>query len=268
MAFKLAYCALRWREPDLEPALEALKKAGWDGWECRLPIEWLGTPTRIRRICDNTGMPLICFSAQGVPQDPDQANQERCKRRMDFAAEVSADCLLYMSGRKPEDRAVTDEDIIKSAEAADLWQDYSSQYGLELTYHIHTNTLVDSIDEWKLYMAYLKKAKLCIDVSHAELWNYDPVQSLDDFSDQLNYVHLQDYSSCTVREYGKYNPTWVAVGEAECLDFKGCREILEKNSYSRWITSCPGTPPYQGEDAVSEAKRSAKMYEYCRSQGF
>ena len=31
MAFKLGYCALRWRNPDLEPALEALKKSGW-GW--------------------------------------------------------------------------------------------------------------------------------------------------------------------------------------------------------------------------------------------
>ena len=30
MAFKLGYCALRWKEPDLEPGLEALKAAGWD----------------------------------------------------------------------------------------------------------------------------------------------------------------------------------------------------------------------------------------------
>ena len=267
MAFKLGYCALRWREPDLEPALEALKEAGWDGWECRLPIEWLGTPNRVRKICEKLDMPACCFSARGGAELPDHAHQELNRRRMDFAGEVGANCFLYMSGRPPGDRAATEEDIIKSAAAADAWQDYASQYDLELTYHIHTNLLVDSVDDWKLYMANLKKAKLCIDVSHAELWGYDPVQSLKDFRDQLNYVHLQDYSECTVRERGNYNPKWVAVGEAECLDFQGCAEVLKDTSYDCWVTSCPGAPLYEGEDAVAEAKRSATMYEYCRSKG-
>ena len=268
MAFKLGYCALRWKEPDLEPALEALKEAGWDGWECRLPIEWLGTPTRVKKICDNVGMPLACFSARGGAELPDHAHQEMNRRRMDFAGEVGADCFLYMSGRKPEGRDVTQDDIIKSAEAADAWQDYASQYSLELTYHIHTNLMVDSVDDWKVYMANLKKAKLCIDVSHADLWGYDAVESLKDFRSQLNYVHLQDYSDCTVRKPGKYNPSWVAVGEAKCLDFEGCAQVLKDTGWDRWVTSCPGAPPEGGEDAVSEAKRSKKMYEFCRSAGF
>ena len=267
MAFKLGYCALRWKEPDLEKALETLKGAGWDGWECRLPLDWLGTPAHVRRICDNAGMPVACFSAQGAAENSDYAQQERSKRRMDFAAEVGADCLLYMSGRKPEGRDVTEDDVKQSAAAADVWQDYASQYGLELTYHIHTNLLVDSVADWKTYMANLKKAKLCIDVSHADLWGYDAVESLTDFRDQLNYVHLQDYADCTVREPGAYNPTWVAVGDAVCLDFEGCAKVLEETGYDRWVTACPG-PPEPGGDAISEAKRSAKMYDYCRSVGF
>ena len=136
-----------------------------------------------------------------------------------------------MSGRKPEGRDVTEDDVKRSAEAADAWQDYASQYGLELTYHIHTNLLVDTVEDWKTYMANLKKAKLCIDVSHADLWGYDAVQSLQDFRSQLNYVHLQDYSDCTVREPGAYNPSWVAVGEAVCLDFEGCARTLAEAGY-------------------------------------
>ena len=267
MAFKLGYCALRWKEPDLEEALEALRSAGWDGWECRLPLDWLGTPAHVRRICDDTGMPIACFSANGAAESSDYAQQERSKRRMDFAAEVGADCLLYMSGRKPEGRDVTEEDVKRSAAAADVWQDYASQYGLELTYHIHTNLLVDSVADWKTYMANLKKAKLCIDVSHADLWGYDAVESLTDFQSQLNYVHLQDYADCTVRETGEYNPTWVAVGEAACLDFEGCAKVLEEMGFDRWVTACPGAPE-PGSNAVSQAKRSAKMYEYCRGAGF
>jgi sugar phosphate isomerase/epimerase len=139
---------------------------------------------------------------------------------------------------------------------------------LELSYHIHTNCLVDSKDDWTLYMSLLDKAKLCIDVSHADLWGYDAVQSLVDFWDQLNYVHLQDYASCTVREPSKYNPEWVSVGLAECLDFPGVLKTLEDRSFTHWVTSCPGEPAYEGEDAVSEAKRSAKMREYLRGLGY
>jgi len=268
MPFKLGYCALRWREPDLEQALEALKEAGWDGWECRLPLDWLGTPNHIRKICDDTGMPICCFSAHGGAENSDYAHQERNKRRIDFAAEVGADTFLYMSGRKPERGIVTEDNIIRSAEAADAWQEYASaQSNLELTYHIHTNLLVDSIGEWELYMANLKKAGLCIDVSHADLWGYDAVESLKNFRSQLNYVHLQDYTDCTVREPGNYNPSWVAVGKAECLDFKGCAQILEDTNYDRWVTACPGAPP-PNDDAVSEAKRSVTMYDYCRETGF
>ena len=50
MSFKMSYCALRWKNPDLEPALAELKSAGWDGWEGRLPLDWLGAPNRLRKI--------------------------------------------------------------------------------------------------------------------------------------------------------------------------------------------------------------------------
>ena len=83
------------------------------------------------------------------------------------------------------------------------------------------------------------------------------VQSLVDFWDQLNYVHLQDYASCTVRDPGQYNPKWVSVGEAECLDFAAVLKTLEDRNFTRWVTACPGEPAYEGEDAVSEAERSA-----------
>ena len=82
MAFKLGYSTLRWRNPDLEPALAALKEAGWDGWEGRLPLDWVGTPKRLRRICENTGMPLKIFTANGSPDNRDWENVERNKRRL------------------------------------------------------------------------------------------------------------------------------------------------------------------------------------------
>jgi sugar phosphate isomerase/epimerase len=268
MSFKLGYCTLRWKNPDLEPALAELKEAGWEGWECRLPLDWLGTPAHVRRICENTGMPLVVYTAQGSPDVRDHDHVERNKRRMEFAAEVGADCYMFMNGEKPEGRAVAYDDLKAAAEGADAWADYAAQFGLELSYHIHTNLLVDSIEDWRTYMGLLKKAKLCIDVSHAQLWGYDPVESIRDFRSQLNYIHLQDYSSTSRRPDGYYLPVWVDVGAAANVDFPEVRNVLEEIGFRRWVTACPGAPIPGADDPISEARRSRRMVEYLRGIGY
>ncbi|MDP6175690.1 MAG: TIM barrel protein, partial [Rhodospirillales bacterium] len=174
MALKMSYSTLRWREPDLELALEELKKAGWSGWEGRLPLDWMGPPSRLRQVCDNVDLPMVVFTASGSPDNRDWAHVERNRRRMEYAAEVGADCFMFMSGPKPEGRPVSEGDIKATAEGAEAWAEYAGQFDLEISYHIHTNTLIDSIEDWKHYMGLLDKAKLCIDVSHAQLWGYDP----------------------------------------------------------------------------------------------
>lgn len=268
MAMKMCYSALRWRTPDLEPTLAALKEAGWDGWEGRLPLDWLGSPSRLRRVCEDAGMPMTVYTSTGSPEIDDWEHVERNRRRMEFAAEVGVDCFMFMSGAKPEGRPVTDDDIRSAAEAAERWAEYAAQFDLEISYHIHTNTLVDNIEHWRLYMSCLDKAKLCIDVSHAELWGYDPAQSILDFQDQLNYMHLQDYGSCTCRDEGKYDPVWVDVGQAECLDFGGVMRTLDQIGYDRMVTACPGDAPPGGENSAEEAKRSRGMREYLKGLGY
>ena len=96
MSFKMSYCALRWKNPDLEPALEELKAAGWDGWEGRLPLDWLGAPNRLRKICKNTDMPMVVYTAAGSPDNQGWENVERNKRRMEYAAEVEVDCFMFI----------------------------------------------------------------------------------------------------------------------------------------------------------------------------
>lgn len=268
MALKLGFCALHWRQPDLERALPELARAGWNGWECRLPLDWMGPVSRMRRVCADAGMPVAVMGASGSPDDRDWEHVERNRRRMEYAAELGADAFLFMSGPRPKDRAPTAAEIRAGAEAADAWADYAGRIGLELTYHIHTNLLVDSIDEWRLYMSCLQKAGLCIDVSHAALWGYDPAQAIRDFYGQLNYMHLQDYASCTVREPGRYNPVWVDVGAAACLDFKGVLDTLESKGFRRWVTACPRTPPPGGTEAVQSARESVGMREYLRGLGY
>ncbi len=268
MAFRIAYCTLRWKDPDLEPALEALKAAGWDGWEGRLSLDWMGPPKRLRRICANTGMPMTVYTAAGSPDNRDWENVERNKRRIDYAAEIGVDCFMFMSGPKPEGRLVNDGDIKAAAEGADEWAEYAAQYGLELSYHIHTNLLVDSKEDWQIYMGCLDKAKLCIDVSHAQLWGFDPVEAIHHFKNQLNYVHLQDYSSTSRDKEGRYLSVWCSVGEAEACDFPAIAKTLKDIGYDRWVTGCPGSLEPDSEDPLASAVYSKGMYEYMRGAGY
>ena len=161
---------------------------------------------------------------------------------MEFAAEMDVDCFMFMNGPKPEGRSVTDDDVRAAAEGADVWAEYAEGLGIEISFHIHNNLLVDSAEHWKLYMASLSKAGLCIDVSHAQLWDYDPVASLRDFRSQFNYVHLQDCSSCTRDEDGRYNPVWVSVGEAEAVDFPAVMAALEELDFSWGRLPSPTKP--------------------------
>jgi len=268
MSLKLSYSTLGWQNPDLEPALEALKKAGWDGWEGRLPLDWLGTTKRLRQVCENTDMPMVVYTAGGSPDNREWENVERNKRRMEYAAEMEVDCFMFMSGGKPANWTVNADDIKNAAEGAEVWAEYAAQYGLEISYHIHTNTLIDSTEDWRLYMSLLDKTKLCIDVSHTQLWGYDPVESIQEFRGQLNYIHLQDYFSSSRGEAGNYDPVWCDVGEGEYMDFPKILKALEGIGFTRWVTSCPGVPHPQHPDSSTDAERSKRTRQYLKNLGY
>jgi sugar phosphate isomerase/epimerase len=175
---------------------------------------------------------------------------------------------MFMNQGKSPGTAASEDDIKAAAEGAEEWASYAAALGLELSYHIHTNTLVDSVDDWRLYMSHLQRAKLCIDVSHALLWGYDPVQAIRDFSNQLNYIHLQDYSSTSRAADGSYQPVWCDVGVGEAVDFSAVLKVLGEIGFARTVTACPGEPVAGAEDPLSEARRSRKTRDYLAELGF
>ena len=263
MGFKFGYSTLRWQTPDFEELLTQLKEAGWDGWEMRQSLDWVGTPQHIRQVCNNADLPVAAVTARGLPIDKDPEQMELNKRRIDFAAEVEADCFMFMGAGKPQDRPVNHSDLAALADVSEEWAEYAAQYGLEVCYHIHTNTTVDSIDDWAKYMSLLRKCKLCIDVSHSALWGYDPIESIRRYSDVLVYVHLQDYAGYTGGDGNSYDVDWVDVGAGTVMDFPGIMSTLEELNYDRWVTACPG----QLEER-SDLERMTVNREYLRKLGY
>lgn len=253
MSFKLGYSSLRWQTPDLEKMLSEMREAGWEGWEMRQSLDWIGTPKRVREICRRVGIKLAIIVARGISLDQEPIMLEQNKRRIDFAAEVEADGFMFMGGAKPKDRAVNDADIQALVELSDELADYASQYKLDVSYHIHTGTTIDSIEDWKKFMSQIKKCKLCIDVSHSALWGYNPSESIKRYKDRLVYMHLQDY----------LHPDWVELGEGNILDFPAALKTLEEIGYNRWVITCPGQASNR-----SDFERMKINREYLRGLGY
>lgn len=252
MGFKLGYSGLRWQTPDLDQVLSELKEAGWEGWEVRQSLDWLGSASRVKSISDRAGIPVAVVAGGEITLNGDSEMIERNKRRIDFAADVEADTFMFMGAARPYGCSSTSNDILQLADLADKFADYAAQYKLDVCYHIHTSTTVDSREEWEFLMRSMKQSKLCIDVSHSAFWHYDPAQSIRDFKDRLVYVHLQDY-----KDY-----RFVELGEGGLLDFGEVMTALEEVEYSRWVTVCPS------QSDLPDKEKMRRDRAYLRKLGY
>ena len=252
MPFKLGYSSLRWLDLDLEPRLHQIRKAGWDGWEIRQSLDWLGTPSRVRRLCQDAGTPVSAVMGQRITLDNDPLMKEQNKRRIDFAAEIEADNFTIIGAERLQDPAAHQAQIAALADLADEFADYAAQYGLDVCYHVHTRTTVDSRSEWELLMSLMNRCKLCIDVSHAQFWGYDPARSIHDFKDRLVYVHLQDWLGYR----------WADLDEGTLVDTGACLEALDAIGFERWVVACPG------DSSRSDEQRIRCNRAYLRGLGY
>ncbi|MXX05117.1 MAG: hypothetical protein F4Z49_15410 [Gemmatimonadetes bacterium] len=87
MKFKLGFSGLRWQTPDLDEILGQLRETGWDGWEIRQSLDWLGSAKRVKTISDRAGVQVAVVTGTGITIDGNHEMKERNKRRIDFAAD-------------------------------------------------------------------------------------------------------------------------------------------------------------------------------------
>lgn len=229
--FKLGYSSLQWQKPVIKDALQQIKDTGWQGWEVRQSLEWLGPAKQLRNLSDSIGLDIACVTANWISLDNNAEMLEGNKRRIDYTAELEADVFMFMGAGKPKDRDVNHKDIAALAELGDKLAEYASQYNLDVCYHIHVDTTVDSKKDWILLMDMMKQCKLCIDISHSDIWGYDPKESIKYYKDRLVYVHIQDYIN---------PPAMTELGEGK-VDIPGAMKTLEEIGYNRWIVTCPGS---------------------------
>ena len=120
----------------------------------------------------------------------------------------------------------------------------AADYGLDLVFHPHVATYVETADEVeKLFDATSgSKMGLCLDTGHCYFAGDDPVAEADKYSSVLRYVHIKDVNDKVLVEsrrkklnFGQAIEAGVftIIGEG-CIDFPNFYKAVAKNNYSGW----------------------------------
>jgi sugar phosphate isomerase/epimerase len=253
MSFTYAISTLRWKTPNLEQMLATLHEHGWDGWESRQSLDWLGSSARVKGICDSIGVQVAAIVGANVDSvDPTDQSHEINRRRIEFASDL--ECGIFVAkGPKRYDRETTEEDLDQMAEIYEGMAVYAEPLGVTVVYHPHRGHVVDTKEEWQRFIPKLDVCKLCMDMSHSVFWDWDPVEAAVHFKDIIKYVHLHDH---------RPDGFSLEIGDAMMCDFPKFLKSLEDLGYEGWITACPG------RIERDESEKIARNRAYLRSIGY
>lgn len=119
------------------------------------------------------------------------------------------------------------------------------QHEMQLVYHYHAGTVVETAEEIDRLMALTDPAlvHLLFDTGHALYGGYDPLELLNKYEDRIQYVHLKDVRR-DVLEYVKrenidfrnavLKGLFTVPGDG-CIDFAPIFQKLMEKNYNGWI---------------------------------
>lgn len=169
---------------------------------------------------------------------------------------------------------LTDDEWKALVEGLHRAADICQANGLQMVYHYHAGTVVETREEIDRLMEMTdpKRVHLLYDTGHALYGGYDPLELLKKYMDRIKYVHLKNVR-CEVLEQvrrenldfrtGVLKGLFTVPGDEEgCIDFEPIFRELLKNGYDGWwIVEAEQDP------AVANPYQYAKMAkEYIDAQ--
>ena len=229
MALRWAYSSLKWPLEDLERNLGLLVEHGWEGWETRESLDWLGTPKRLKQMCERIGIEIAAVSGPNVPMSREDHAFTINKRRIEYASDLSVR-LLMTKGPGSKDHPTSDEELRRIAGLYNELARHGEPLGVTVCFHPHINHFVDSKEEWVRFMPMLDACRLCMDMSHAVRWGYDPVEATTAYADRISLVHLHD----------EKDGEGADLGEGPMCDYAAFLTAIQETGYDDWVVACPG----------------------------
>ena len=147
--------------------------------------------------------------------------------------------------------------------------------GLQPTFHHHACTYVEAPHEIERLLK-LTDVDLCLDTGHLLIGGGDPVQTVRDWSERINHVHLKDARlevlERVIAEKAGMEALWRAGAFCELgtgdLDVDGFLKALMDSGYSGWLIVEQDRIPGPDDRIADAAETQARNRGYLSARGW
>jgi inosose dehydratase len=263
-------------EQSYETMLEEMTAAGYTGTELG-PYGFFPTDAKVLKPqLDKRKLKLLGSFVPVPLSDPASTTAvvEQIRKVGSLLAELGAPFLVLadaqsaerdeIAGRVPSDgsaglSAAQWKQVAKVVAGA---AEVTAEYGLDLVFHPHISTYVETPEETEQFFDVTSASKigLCLDTGHCAYAGGDSVAEAEKYRDILRFVHLKDVNDKVLAEVVRQKmnfeqaveaKTFTIIGEGS-IDFPSFFRVLAKNNYSGWMVveqdvkfGATGVPPAQ-----------------------
>ncbi len=242
-----------------EKMLDEMVAAGYTGTELG-PYGFFPTdPAVLKPQLDKRKLKLLGSFVPVVLSDPASAGiaVEQIRKVGNLLATLKAPFLVLadaqsdernrISGRVPADgsAALNPAQWKNVAKVVEEAAKVSSEFGLDLVFHPHVATYVETPAECERFFDVTSHTGigLCLDTGHCEYGGGDTVTEAAKFASVLRFLHIKDVDNKILEEARRKKlnfeqaieeKVFTIIGQGS-IDFPGLFRLLEKNNYSGWM---------------------------------
>ena len=247
-----------WKQP-YEQILDEMIAGGFTGTELG-PYGYFPTdPKVIGPVLEKKKLTMLSSFVPVSLADPSCAGEvvEHIRKVGNLLAALGAPYLVLadaespqrqnLAGRVPKDgsQSLNASQWIQVGKLVADAERVSAEFGLDLVFHPHVGTYVETPAETERLFEALASTKvgLCLDTGHCYYGGGDPVEEAEKYKRLLRYIHIKDINQAVLDEsrrkainFGQAVEAGVftQIGEG-CVDFPAFFRLLLKNDYSGWL---------------------------------
>ncbi|RYV01370.1 myo-inosose-2 dehydratase [Shewanella sp. OPT22] len=262
MSIKLGINPLTWTNDDLpslgaetplEVCLSEGKQAGFSGFE--LGNKFPRTPEVLGPILNNYQLKLISgwFSGQLFERSVEE-EIEALKPHLNLLKTLGAKVIVYCE----VDRCIHSEQQIGLLQRPTLkperWAefgeklsrvaDYCVEQGMQIAYHHHMGTVVQTEQEIDLLIQHTRESVgLLLDTGHLTYAGGNPIRVFEKHSHRINHIHCKDIRPTVLKDALNRNISFLdsvlngvfTVPGDGCVDYPALFEIVKQSDYQGWL---------------------------------
>ena len=281
----LDYPGPSWNQ-SYEKMLDEMVAAGYTGSELG-PYGFFPTdPAILKPQLDKRNLKLLGSFVPVVLSDPASGGiaVEHIRKVGNLLAALKAPFLVLadaqsterdrISGRVPADgsAALTAAQWKNVAKVVEEAAKVSSEFGLDLVFHPHVATYVETPEECERFFDVTSHTGvgLCLDTGHCVYGGGDTIAEADKFKSVLRFVHIKDVNATVIDEARRDKLTFdqaierrafTIIGQGS-IDFPAFFRTLARNNYSGWMVVEQDVK--FGATAIPPAESIAASLKYLR----